>query len=214
MFKRFVRGMLDLLAPPRCAACDMPLLVHEQGFCGGCCTLIDGAPEETPTDLVACVYGGPLAEALHRLKYGAALHVAPALASLLEPAVESLMGRVDMVTAVPLAPARLRSRGYNQSGLLAQAVARGLGVPFRPRALQRVRAGARQVGQGREVRAVQLHGAFAAARVRGLRVLVVDDVRTTGATFAEARRALHQAEAQSVLTLALAQTPETEGPHV
>ena len=210
MLKRFVRGMLELLAPPRCAACDEELLVHEQGFCGGCCTLIDGAAEESASDLVACVYGGPLAEALHRLKYRGALHVLPALLALLEPSIDELMGRVDLVTAVPLSGARLRARGYNQSGLLAQGVARALRVPFRPRALVRVRAGGPQVGKGREVRALQLHEAFRGQGVQQLRVLVVDDVRTTGATLDEARRALVTAQARSVITLALAQTPASD----
>jgi ComF family protein len=208
MLKRFVQGMLDLLAPARCAACDGLLTLHEQGFCGGCCTLIDGSSAGNELDLVACVYGGPLAEALHRLKYGGALQVVPALAALFEPSLPELSGRVDLVTAVPLTGARLRARGYNQSGLLAQHVARALRVPFRPRVLRRVREGAAQVGKGREVRALQLHQAFEASGVEGRRVLVLDDVRTTGATLSEARRALEACGAHSVITLALAHTPE------
>jgi ComF family protein len=184
---------------------------HEQGFCGGCCTLIDGAHAAgTPDDMLACVYGGPLAEALHRLKYRGALSVVPALVALLEPSIDELNGKVELVTAVPLSRARLRSRGYNQSGLLAQGVARALGVPFRPRALVRVREGGPQVGKGREVRALQLHHAFVAQGVAGKRVLVLDDVRTTGATLGEARRALMAAGALSVTTLALAHTPEPD----
>jgi ComF family protein len=209
MLMRFVQGMLDLLAPARCAACDGELALHEQGFCGGCCMLIDGAAHAGEDDLVACVYGGPLADALQRLKYSGALHVAPALSALFEPSLEELGGRVDLVTAVPLAPARLRARGYNQSGLLAQQVARALRVPFRPGALRRVRAGAAQVGHGREVRALQLHLAFEAVGVQARRVLVLDDVRTTGATLSEARRALRAGGAHRVITLALAQTPES-----
>jgi ComF family protein len=210
MLQRFMRGLLELVAPPSCAACGVLLAVDEGDFCGGCRPLIDEAPHLYADDLSACVYGGPVAEALHRLKYRGRLEVAPALARLLAPRAQLLAGRVHVVTAVPLAGARLRERGYNQSGLLAGPVARLLGVPFAPRLLCRPRAATSQVGAGRVERARQLDGAFAARPVPGRSVLVVDDVRTTGATLAEARRALLAAGAAHVIGLVLAQTPEPE----
>ena len=172
--------------------------------------LIDEADADAPHDAAACVYGGPVADALHRLKYQGRLEVAPALVSLLEPRAHALSGRADVVACVPLAPSRLRERGYNQSALLAGPVAALVGARFAPHALSRPRAGLGQVGAGRAERTRQLEGAFRARGVAGLRVLVVDDVRTTGATFTEARRALIEAGASAVLTLALAQTPEPE----
>jgi ComF family protein len=208
MLQRFVRGLLELVAPPACAACVVPLGAEEAGFCGGCRPLVDELPGSRAEDRAACVYGGPLAEALQRLKYHGRLEVAPALAELLAVRAQELAGRVDVVTAVPLAPARLRERGYNQSGLLARPVAQLVGAPFVPRILWRLRTANSQVGAGRLERARQLEGAFAARGVAGQRVLVIDDVRTTGATFAEARRALVAAGASEVIGLALAQTPE------
>ncbi len=156
-------------------------------------------------DRAACLYGGPLRDALHRLKYEGASEVARPLAALLSEPAQAFAGRVECVTAVPLHPRRLRARGYNQSALLARPVARVLAQPFAARLLARVRETAPQVGQGRPERARQLAGALRARpEARGRAVLVVDDVRTTGATLAEARRALEAAGARAVYTLVLA----------
>jgi ComF family protein len=207
MMKRFFVGLLQLVAPARCAACDQFLLGEERDFCGACLPLLELNRAMPGEDRAACVYGGPVADALQRLKYRGTVDGVPALARLFAAQLETLAGQVGLVTAVPLAPAKLRRRGYNQAALLAQPVARGLGAPFRPRALFRARAGHSQVGADREARARQLAEAFVARDVRGASVLVVDDVRTTGATLGEARRALLAAGAARVFTLALAQTP-------
>ncbi len=100
--------------------------------------------------------------------------------------------RLDAVTAVPVAPARYRERGYNQSALIARFVARRLALPCRTLL---VRANARhQLGRGRAERLEQIQGAFyAPARLNGERLLIVDDVLTTGATLAECARSLRTA---------------------
>jgi ComF family protein len=176
-------------------------------FCGACEPLVDSAPIPAGVlrDRDACIYGGPLREALHRLKYRGQSELASGLSHwLIEPA-QVFAGIVDVVAPVPLHPRKLRERGYNQSGLLARPVARSLEVPFWPSLLRRPRASAAQVGRGRMARARSLQGAFVASpRALGKRVLVVDDVRTTGATLEEARRALREAGAVAVYTLALA----------
>jgi ComF family protein len=210
MLQRLGSGLLDLLAPPRCAACVAPLDARLTGFCDACAPLIESAPTHPgPTaDRDACLYGGPLRDALHRLKYAGASDVAPALARLAERPARSFGGLVDCLAVVPLHRSRLCARGFNQSALLARPLARVLAVPFEPRLLQRTRDTVAQVGKGRSERAAQLAGVFAASpRARGRAVLVFDDVRTTGATLAEARRALVAAGARAVFTLALAQTP-------
>jgi predicted amidophosphoribosyltransferase len=113
------------------------------------------------------------------------------------------------VLDVPLHAARLRERGYNQSAALADALADVLGAPRLPGALVRVRATPPQARLGPAARRANLAGAFAIerpARLRGRRVLLVDDVLTTGATLDAALAALHDAGADAAgVALAWAQ---------
>lgn len=207
MRKLLLDGLLDLLAPPLCAACRTPLAARSETFCAACGPLVDHLPQThgTPDDRDACAYGGPLRDALHRLKYEGASELAVPLARLLTPAARAFDGRIDCVTAVPLHPRRLRVRGYNQAALIARPLARALSVPFVPFLLVRVRDTTAQVGRGAAARQAQLEQAFLVrGALRQRSCLVVDDVRTTGATLAEARRALLAGGAAHVCTLALA----------
>lgn len=117
--------------------------------------------------------------------------------------------RCDVVVPVPLHFWRQCRRGFNQSLLLAQTLGRELGLPVAAHLLARPRAGRRQVGLGRAERLRALAGCFAAppGRTRGLRVLLVDDVMTTGATLQACAGALRRAGAASVLGCVVARTP-------
>jgi ComF family protein len=180
----------------------------EIGFCGACDLLIERAPRSfEPPALSAAVfeYGGPLADAICRLKYARRTEVSVVLGGLLGRAAIPFSGRVDRVVPVPLHPSRLRDRGFNQSALLARHVARALGVPLDVRILARVRATPDQAGLTRRDRTDNVKGAFRARVVpRPGNVLLVDDVRTTGATLAAAADALLRAGVPSVASLALA----------
>lgn len=208
MRHRLWNGLLELLAPPTCAACQGPIEARSLVFCAACEPLVDRLSCSGP-DRDACVFGGPLRDAVHRLKYRGQSELGWGLGQwLIEPAME-LAGQVDVVAAVPLHTRRLRQRGFNQSVLLAKPLARALEVPLDPGLLVRVRGGSAQVGSGRGDRAQALRGTFVASpRATARRVLVVDDVRTTGATLGEARRALAQSAA--VYTLALARAERVE----
>jgi len=208
MFERIVRGLVDLLAPPRCAACDLPLVQAAPGFCSGCEPLIDeAAPEPDGMDDAACIYGGPLAEAIVHFKYGGRSDLAAPLARLLAQRARVLAGQIDLVCCVPLHSTRLRERGYNQSALLAPPVARLLGARFRPGLLVRVRPTSSQAGLDRAARLRNLRGAFAVhGSVHGRRVLVIDDVATTYSTLSELRRVLEATGALAVRSLVLART--------
>ena len=123
-----------------------------------------------------------------------------------EPA-QAFAGAIDVVVPVPLHPRRLAERGYNQAALLAAPVARRLGVPFAPCALARVRDTPQQVVMDRASRLLNVAGAFAVRDrtfVAGGRVLLIDDVRTTGATLDGCARALHEVGARAILALVLA----------
>jgi len=130
--------------------------------------------------------------------------------TLLESLGSSLASEVqpgwsaDVVIPIPLAAARRRKRGFNQSELVARQVAEVHGLPLRLDLLERARETDAQATLDAEQRQQNVRGAFVARDVAGLRVLLVDDVTTTGATLNEAARALRAAGATSVFGLALA----------
>lgn len=142
----------------------------------------------------------PLRKAIHTLKYRGNLAQGDALAvHLLEVILRDRL-EVDVVVPVPLARQRARERGYNQAALLACPLAAALGVTYRQDALARVRETPSQVGRSLEARRENVADAFSArkSRTAGRRVLLVDDVLTTGATLDAAAKALKQAGAEVV----------------
>ncbi len=203
-----INGFIRLLAPPLCAGCDLPLRRTEVFFCGGCKPLIEQSSRafQPPAPTAAAfVYGGPLAESIRRVKYEGRTDHIPALGGILSSAALPYAGLVDLVIPMPLHPRRLRTRGYNQAALLARPVSRKLGVPLDTRILERIRDTPEQAGLSRSDRVLNVKGAFR-ARIRGCtgRVLLIDDVRTTGATLASAAEALLEAGFNSVFSLTLA----------
>ena len=185
------------------------MLEDDAPFCPACAPLIERVdlPAFGPPIAAASafLYGGPLAAAIQRLKYAGRTELARPLGALLADYALVFGGRVDRVVPVPLHERRLRTRGFNQSALLARPVAEALGVSLDARAIARVRPTRDQASLRREARSHNLRGAFVARAVqRPDRVLLIDDVRTTGATLAEAADALLQGGCVQVQTLALA----------
>ncbi len=151
-------------------------------------------------------YEGAGRELVARLKYRNARASVPFLARGM--ASIARVDHIDVVTWAPTTPARLRARGFDQARLLARAVARELGVPCRR--LLRRRPGPAQTGRD----AVARHsgpGFAASGALAGRRVLLVDDVVTTGATVAAAAGALREAGAEEVHVVAAARTPPGRG---
>jgi len=150
------------------------------------------------------LHGGALAEAIHRLKYDRREDLAPALGVLFEACAAP---RSDCLAPIPLHPQRLRERGYDQARLLADAAAKRFRLPVAP-LLTRTRHTGQQVGRDRKARERNVRGAFAASEhARGLRVCLIDDVMTTGATAAAAAEALLLAGAARVEVRTLARAP-------
>ncbi len=139
------------------------------------------------------------------------------LAERVAPLFDGALSRPDLVVPVPLHRWRRLRRGFNQARLLAAPLAGRLEIPLARRALIRRDAGRRQLGLSRRQRLAALDACYAApsggrgARLAGLRVLLVDDVMTTGATLEACARVLVRAGARSVIGCVLARTPECGG---
>jgi len=154
-------------------------------------------------------YEPPLDHYLHALKYRGARHLGRALALTLKPMVDGARGRIDALVPVPLHRTRLLERGYNQAQEIAAPLARALGVPVLQRAIARRAAVEPQTGQGASRRRAGVAGVFRVERsLTGLRIGIVDDVVTTGATVNALAAELRAAGAVSCVVLAVARTGE------
>jgi ComF family protein len=203
--------MLDWLYAPACAGCDVR---WDGPFCEVCAVSVDEAvagPAVAGLERLVAPYGygGQLAEAVRRLKFGRRAEVARALAPLLAPALAEAAEGCDLVMPVPLHWRRLAGRGFNQAWLLLKHAGAGVDVVADRLSLRRVRATPPQTGLDAVGRRRNVAGAFAvparrAARVAGRRILLVDDVVTTGATMAAAAAALRAAGATEVVGLCVA----------
>lgn len=152
--------------------------------------------------MAAGTFAGPLREAVHAFKYGGEHALALELGSLVARVVARDLASgiaIDALVPVPLHRTRVRERGYDQTLLLAQRLAAACGLPLRP-ALRRIRRSAPQVELDRARRADNVRGAFVgvAGSLRGLRIALVDDVATTGATLHAAAAAARACGARSV----------------
>lgn len=200
MWRATWNGLLDLLAPRRCPGCEVTHDFGERGFCGACALLLERLPGPA-----AYVFGGPLADAIRRYKYARHTDLVADLGGLFAEAARGHRGRVDAVVPVPSHPTRVRSRGFDHVALLAEPVARSLEVPLDRVRLRRVRDSPPQASLPEAARDDNMRGAFVAARDdTRRRVLLLDDVRTTGATTKAASAALYRSGAHEVRVLTLA----------
>ncbi|MBF9232750.1 ComF family protein [Microvirga sp. BT350] len=230
------RGVLGLLYPPTCIACQAAtgeahalcatcwsgIRFIERPYCErlGTPFAVDlGQPLLSPAAIAdppvferaraVAEYDGTAAMLVHRLKYGDRLELARALGIMMARAGAELTQEADVIVPVPLHRWRLWRRRFNQAMALSAVVSGASGLPCDPFLLTRVKHTRRQVGLTKAQRQDNLQGAFrvtdsAKARLQGKRVLLIDDVLTTGATANAASRALLRGGATQVDVLAFA----------
>jgi ComF family protein len=152
---------------------------------------------------------GPLRQSVHSLKYERLAGLADPFGAMLADYWRTMQLTADWLVPVPLHPSRERDRGYNQSNLLAQCLATQVGISVIVKGLRRTRVTAVQMELNAAQRKENVSGAFACAdqRVRGARVIIIDDVCTTGTTLEACAVALLKTGAASVMGLTLARTP-------
>jgi ComF family protein len=233
LLRLLLAAVKGALGPPTCAACDArvrPQVV----FCPACAATIepppdpadsvrfdmdldfdrdftrdrDSAPDPRLEPTIAFgAFGGALATALRRLKYQDRPDLAAPLGHLARQAARQAGLTADLVVPVPLHPRRLVDRGYNQAALLAAQVAVELDAPLLARGLVRLRNTPQQAHLDRAARLDNVRQAFRARlplAIQGRRVVLVDDVATTGATLTACSEALLAAGAVSVTALVVA----------
>jgi competence protein ComFC len=152
------------------------------------------------------LYDGVLAEAIHQLKFYGLRRLSKPLGKLLSTLEFPL---ADGIVPVPLAPKGLRERGFNQSLLIARVLSKHWGIPVFMDILFKKKDTLPQLGLSKKERLANLKKAFEVkGNIKNLRLLLLDDVMTTGATVTECSKALMNAGAQEVIVLTLARAGE------
>jgi len=202
-------SQIEFLHSPLCSHCGQPY--SEPGerdhVCGECLLA-------SPPFLIARAvgqYDRVLMDVIHRFKYGGKVSVGERLGEFMASYTYPSLAIADysLIIPVPLHPRRLRQRGFNQAIILAREISRLHSLRLDFLSLQRVVFTEPQVGLGKDMRELNIRGAFHVAdaeRIRGEKVILVDDVYTTGSTVKECARVLmrNKVEQVSVLTLARA----------
>ena len=212
---KLIDWLLELLYPTRCAFCHK-LIRHEgETVCRECLRTLPYTPKAAQTQKLRHVsvcasplyYEGDVRASLLRYKFSSLTAYAEIYADFMVKCIDENQITCDSITWVPLSRRRLRKRGYDQAQLLAEAIAARKGLPYE-RTLIKRRNNPPQSRTGRaEARRANVAGVYAAdpsAALHGRRLLLVDDIVTTGSTLSEAAGVLRQAGAAAVCAVTVA----------
>ena len=204
-----VQWLIDRLLPDPayCCACNIESILGEDGLCEDCRKKLwvhPGRQAEPPLDdlSVSMYYSRPIRLPILRLKYDCDLYTARYLAQFARIPPE---WRADLIVPVPIHPITRALRSFNHTALIAAVVSDATGIPFAPNALRKVRFTLPQKRLTHRARVKNLRNAYRAdSLVKGLRMVVLDDVCATGTTLSECARALKNAGAEKVYGCAIA----------
>ena len=214
---KVVELLLDLIYPPRCAFCRRLLDRREKGVCRFCRPKLPYVPADGQVQhfrnvdkcLSPLYYHGSVKDSLHRYKFGGATAYADIYSEFIVKCIDENQISCDSITWVPLSRRRLRKRGYDQAELLAEEIGKRLGLPP-VRLLKKQRDTRPQSKTGSvERRRANIADAYVCLhpeQAAGKRILLVDDIVTTGATLAEASGVLIKAGAVEVLAATVARS--------
>lgn len=199
---------LPLVESPLCPICGIPFTgAGDDHRCGTCLA----HPPHFDTARAHFLYEGAIRDLIHSFKYNQLTYLRYPLALLALRGVNALITDHDphLIVPVPLHRTRLRQRGFNQAVLLGKVLSRRLALPLLPDALARTRQTEPQIELSAEERRLNVKGAFAVnrpVRVTGKRILLLDDVMTTGSTMDECAKELKKAGAAVVIAATIART--------
>ncbi len=190
---------IRFIAEPLCDGCGVPFEYAMADHCAACLA----RPRGFARARSACLYDDASRDLILQFKHADRLDLAPLFAAWLSRAAHDLLAEADVIAPVPLHRSRLFHRRYNQSAEIARPLARRHGLAYVPEALRRRKATESQAGKSASGRRRNVAGAFEVperqkARLAGKRILLIDDVLTTGATAEACARALIRAGAAAV----------------
>lgn len=211
------KKLKDFFFPPKCVFCRKVL--QEEGICDKCLRELPLRTNSEVLDEIRSVdeaysclhYEGNVRNALLRYKFGGLVSYADTFADYLEKCIsDKLIGRFDIISWVPLSRRRLRQRGYDQARLLAESVCAKLGGDNAAvRTLRKCRDASPQSRQATLAkRRSNILGAYepASVDISGKRIILIDDILTTGSTVSECARILKSAGAEKVFVVTIAKT--------
>ena len=212
------RKLLHLFFPNRCPVCGDIIGAMER-FCGGCKDRIkpydgDFSIEGADSFTAAFEYDSSVKPAVFLLKDGICGNAAYALGGALADriAADGKAGAFDVIVPAPMHRRDIRRRGFNQSALIAREIGRILDIPVDEAAVVKTRHTRAQKGLSKIGRSLNLHGAFSASgSTKGKRVLLIDDICTTGSTLREITAALRKTGAASVSCACCCKTSSHRG---
>ncbi|MGB9082149.1 MAG: ComF family protein [Desulfuromonadaceae bacterium] len=202
------RERLPRVASPLCPICGIPFVgAGDDHRCGACLA----HPPRFDTARAHFLYEGAIRDLIHSFKYNQRTHLRYPLALLALEGVDGFLAdqAPQLIVPVPLHRSRLRQRGFNQAVLLGRVLSRQLSLAMLPDTLVRTRPTEPQVDLSAAERRLNVKGAFSVPRpdrVEGKRILLLDDVMTTGSTMNECAKELKKAGAGMVIAVTIART--------